>query len=93
MMLLRVIYIRNLLSRQEIYCNAKTIWNCIYFLWLLLVFMQITAPLMFLALHLISFVAIQKYRIYYDCMKTNDICIRLFDFFRVKVDLLEWNSG
>ena len=93
MMLLRVIYIRKLLSRLEIHCNAKTILNCIYFFSSLLVFMHITVALMFLALHLISFVAIQKYRTYYDCIKTNEICIWLFDFFcRVMVDLLEWNS-
>ena len=64
------------------------------FFWLLLVFMHIPEPLMFVALQLISFVAIQKYRIYDDYMKTNEICIWLCDlFFRVIVDLLQWNCG
>ena len=64
------------------------------FFWLVLVFMHIPEPLMFVALQLISFVAIQKYRIYYDYMKTNEICIWLCDlFFRVIVDLLQWNCG
>ena len=72
----------------------KISWIEVIFLWVVLVLMHITVPLMFVALHLISFVAIQKYRIYYYCIKTNEICIQLFDlFFRVIVDLLEWNSG
>ena len=94
MMLLQVPYIRNLLSWLNICCNGKNILSWRYFFWLVLVLMHITVPLMFVALHLISFVAMQKYRIYYYCIKTNEICIRLFDLcFRVIVDLLEWNCG
>ena len=85
---------RKLLSRLEIFCNAKTILNCICFFWLLLVFMHMTVPLMFLVLHLISFVAIEKYRIYYDCKKPTRSEFDCWSVvFRVIVDLLEWNSG